>query len=49
MVYRQDRAPTTGPNNKRPYTPAARSSTTGEWRTCMEDVTWRTTPAPFST
>ncbi|GAA3396415.1 hypothetical protein GCM10017752_50290 [Streptomyces roseoviridis] len=34
---------------KRPEPAAAPSPKTGDERTCMEDVTWRTTPAPFST
>ncbi len=49
MGSRQDRAPTTGPNKKRPNTSRRPVIEDRARRTCMEDVTWRTTPAPFST
>ena len=47
---RQDRAPTTGPKKERPDTSRRPVSTDRRpAHPCMEDVTWRTTPAPFST
>ncbi|BAU82708.1 hypothetical protein SLA_1770 [Streptomyces laurentii] len=36
-------------DEKRPDTEPPPVGTTGDERICMEDVTWRTTPAPFST